>query len=174
MAPERVMLRALLADRFKLAVRRETREVPIYALEQARTDVGSGSRLQATRTDCAALKKAAAGAPLRSADGGVLCSYRNSGTGLLSANALSMQVFARFLSGQVRRVVIDRTGLSGEWDIELKWTPDRMRDAAGGSVLADAPNLFTALQEQLGLKLEPTRGPIEVTVVERVERPDPD
>jgi uncharacterized protein (TIGR03435 family) len=61
--------------------------------------------------------------------------------------------------------------LTGDWDIQLKWTPDRMRDAAGGSLLTDAPTLFTALQEQLGLKLESTRGPVEVMVVERVERP---
>jgi uncharacterized protein (TIGR03435 family) len=174
LAPERVMLRALLTDRFKLAIRRDIREMPIYALVLARSDGQLGPQLHATQTDCASLKKGAGGLTPSAADGSVRCNLRNSGTGLMTANALPMQIFARFLSGQVQRVVVDRTGLTGDWDFQLKFTPDRMRDAAGGSLLTEAPTLFTALQEQLGLKLESTRGSVELKVVERVERPTPD
>ena len=92
---------------------------------------------------------------------------------LAVANALPMEAFARFLSGQVRRVVVDRTGLAGEWDAQLRWTPDRVTDNAR-SVESDAPNLFTALQEQLGLKLESRSERIDVIVVDHVEKPTPD
>ena len=146
----------------------------MYALVTARSDGQLGPQLHATQTDCAALKKSAGGLTPPAADGSVRCGFRNTGTGLMLANALPMQAFARFLSGQVQRVVVDRTGLTGEWDVQLKWTPDRVRDAAGGSPPTDAPTLFTALHEQLGLKLESTRGSVEVMVVERVERPTPD
>jgi uncharacterized protein (TIGR03435 family) len=173
-AAERVMLRALLADRFKLAIRRDIREMPIYALVLARSDGQVGPQLHVTQTNCAELKKAAGGLMPPAADGSVRCNLRNSGTGLMTANALPMQTFARFLSGQVQRVVVDRTGLTGDWDFQLKFTPDRMRDAAGGSPPTEAPTLFTALQEQLGLKLESTRGSVELKVVEWVERPTPD
>jgi uncharacterized protein (TIGR03435 family) len=146
--------------------------MPIFALVIARGDGQLGPQLHATQTDCAALKKGAGGLTPSAADGSVRCNLRNTGTGLMTANALPMQTFARFLSGQVQRVVVDRTGLTGDWDFQLKWTPDRMRDATGGSLLTEA--LFTALQEQLGLKLESTRGSVELKVVERVERPTPD
>ena len=171
--PERVMLRALLAERFRLAIRRDVREVPIYVLVIARSVGQLGPQLRATQTDCAALKRAGGGLTPPAADGSVRCGLRNTGTGLTIANALTMQAFARFLSGQVQRVVVDRSGLTGEWDFQLKWTPDRV-DANGVSLPTDGATLFTALQEQLGLKLESTRGPVEVMVVERVDRPTPD
>jgi uncharacterized protein (TIGR03435 family) len=80
-----------------------------------------------------------------------------------------MAEFQRFLTAQTQRVVIDRTGLEGAWDFELTFTSPDVT-----AVSADAPSLFTALQEQLGLKLDATRGPVEVLVVDRVERPTPD
>ena len=74
---------------------------------------------------------------------------------------------AQSLSPVVGRVVLDRTGLTGKFDFQLKWAQDPTADTTG-------PSIFTALQEQLGLKLESTRGPVEVLVIDRVERPSPD
>jgi len=70
-------------------------------------------------------------------------------------------------------LVIDRTGLTGNFDIELQWTPDNLRSVAA-SAGGDGPSLFTALQEQLGLKLEAARGPVEYLVIDSAEQPTPD
>ena len=73
------------------------------------------------------------------------------------------------------RMVIDRTGLSGAFDFELKWTPDNLRAGSPGATsVGDNATLFTALQEQLGLKLDAQRGPVEFLVVDSAERPTPD
>ena len=90
-----------------------------------------------------------------------------------------MSPFANNLSGQVQRIVVDRAGLRGAWDFEITCRPNerpsilatRSRVPAGDP---NAPSLFTAIQEQLGLKLQSTKGPVEVLVVERIERPTPD
>jgi uncharacterized protein (TIGR03435 family) len=88
---------------------------------------------------------------------------------------------ARNLAPMAGRAVVDQTGLAGTFDLELEWTPDQMPPATLGApppVLppppADGPSLFAAIQEQLGLKLDATRGPVEVLVVDRAERPTPD
>jgi uncharacterized protein (TIGR03435 family) len=72
--------------------------------------------------------------------------------------------------------VIDRTGLTGTYDLELRWTPDNLRSnpADAGASTPDAPSIFAALQEQLGLKLEAQRGPVEFLVIDSVEQPTPD
>ena len=90
---------------------------------------------------------------------------RNHGNYIVSLNE-----FARWLTGQTQRAVIDRTGLAGAWDFELTFAPADVAAAA----TTDTPSLFTALQEQLGLRLEATRAPAEVLVVDRIERPTPD
>jgi uncharacterized protein (TIGR03435 family) len=90
-----------------------------------------------------------------------------------------MSELATALSGRVQRTVVDRTGLTGPWDFTLTYTPEPSQIPQGvltpGSPPPpfdpNGPSLFTALQEQLGLKLESTRGPVEVLVIERVERP---
>jgi uncharacterized protein (TIGR03435 family) len=152
-APDLLMLRALLEDRFRLVARRDTRELPIYALMQARNDGRLG---------------------LRRASGDACCGVR--GDGMSGANAsfrgesASMTEFARTLSGQVQRIVVDRTGLTGQWDFDLRFTPPRFATTPSAA-LTDSPSIFTALQEQLGLRLEATTGPVEVLVIERVERP---
>jgi uncharacterized protein (TIGR03435 family) len=96
---------------------------------------------------------------------------------LFGGSPLSM--FATALAGPVGRVVVDRTGLTGAWDFELTFSGDPQRGLPSPGVEPppddpNAPSLFTALQEQLGLKLEATKGPVEVVVVDRVERPAPD
>lgn len=78
-----------------------------------------------------------------------------------------METFARNLAGATGRYVVDKTGLSGSYDLELEFTPDQSPDTTG-------PSLFTAMQEQLGLKLDSQRAPVEVLVIDRLERPTPD
>jgi uncharacterized protein (TIGR03435 family) len=169
------LARAVLAERFAFRARRETRERPIFALVRVRQDGALGPRIRRSPTDCAALARdaGASGAPWppRSGDGRILCGLQADGT-TLTAGGYPMSEFQSFLTRQTQRVVIDRTGLMGAWDFELTFAPpDVTADAAAER---NIPSLFTALQEQLGLKLEATRGPSEVLVIDRVERPTPD
>ena len=167
--------RAVLAERFAFLAHRETRERPVFALIRARPDGAPGPRLRQSKTDCAALARdaGASGAPWppRSAEGRILCGLQTQGD-TLTAGGYPMSEFQRFLTGQTQRTVIDRTGLSGSWDFELTFAPPEL--AADAAAERNIPSLFTALQEQLGLKLDATRGPAEVLVVDRVERPTPD
>ena len=93
-------------------------------------------------------------------------------------NAMPLSLFANNLSGQVQRVVVDRTGLSGGWDFEINYAPEQPVNPPPGvefpAADPNAPSLFTAIQEQLGLKLQSTKGPVEVLVIDRVEQPTPD
>ncbi len=169
------LTRAVLAERFGFQAHRETRERPVFALVLARQDGRLGPRLRQSGADCAALARAAgaSGAPWppRSAAGRILCGLETQGN-MLAAGGYPMSEFQRFLTRQTQRVVLDRTGLAGAWDFELTFAPDDV--AAAVSTDRDAPSLFTALVEQLGLKLDATRGPAEVLVVDRIERPTPD
>jgi uncharacterized protein (TIGR03435 family) len=72
------------------------------------------------------------------------------------------------------RMVLDRTGLKGMFDFEVRWTPENARGTAGNTQANDAPSIFAALEEQLGLRLETQRGPVEFLVIDSVERPTPD
>jgi uncharacterized protein (TIGR03435 family) len=169
-----VLGRAVLAERFAFKARRETRERPVLALVRMRSDSPLGPRLRQSATDCAALAREAgkSGAPWppRSVEGRILCGIQPQGSTLV-AGGYPMAEFQRYLTNQAQRVVIDRTGLAGVWDFELTFTPP---DVAAAAADVDTPTLFTALQEQLGLRLESTRGPSDVLVVERIERPTPD
>ena len=176
--PHMVAMRTLLAERFKLAVRRETREMDIYALVLARPDGKLGPALKPTTQDCAAMIAAARGGPPPGPPPGpnspVVCGMRGL-PGRLVAGAMPMSLLASNLSGQVQRIVVDRTGLSGAWDFEITFAPERPLNPPPGVEFPpadpNAPSLFTAMQEQLGLKLQSTKGPVEVLVVERVEQP---
>ena len=167
------LARAVLAERFAFRARRETRERPVFALVRARPDGSLGPRLRKSATDCVALAaeagKTNAPWPPRSAEGRLLCGLNTVGSPM-TAGGYPMAEFARWLTGQTQRAVLDRTGLAGGWDFELTFAP---ADVAA-SAAPDTPSLFTALQEQLGLKLEATRAPAEVLVVDRIERPTPD
>jgi len=169
------LTRAVLAERFSFQAHRETRERPVFALVLARQDRRLGPRLRQSGADCAALAReaGASGAPWppRSAEGRILCGLQTQGN-TVTAGGYPMSEFQRFLTGQTQRVVLDRTGLVGVWDFDLTFTPDDV--AAAVSTERDAPSVFTALVEQLGLKLDATRGPAEVLVVDRIERPTPD
>ena len=169
-SPEALMLRSLLEDRFRLSAHRETRDLPIYTLVLARADGRLGPRLRQTTSDyCAKLFEAAGKAgdtPL--APGGPVCGMRPS-VNELTAGALPMNEFARFLALNTGRSVVDRTGLAGVWDFDLKYSPPNAPNPD-----PDRPSIFTALQEQLGLRLDATTGPVEVLVIDRVERLIPD
>ncbi len=167
---EAVLLRSLLEDRFRMSVHRETRDVPIYALVVARADGQLGPRLRRPSSDyCARRAEAAAkpGAPAPP-EGGPVCGLKGS-SNELTGGSFPMAGFATFLAGQAERVVVDRTGLTGGWDFDLKWSPS---DTANPD--PDRPVIFTALQEQLGLRLEATTGPVEVLVIDRLEQLIPD
>jgi uncharacterized protein (TIGR03435 family) len=88
-------------------------------------------------------------------------------SGKVTGTGISMETFTRNLAGGTGRNIVDKTGLAGAYDLELEFTPDQSPDTTG-------PSLFTAIQEQLGLKLESQRAPVEVLVVDKVERPTPD
>jgi uncharacterized protein (TIGR03435 family) len=181
-APEMLMLRSLLAERFKLKVRFETREMPIYELRLARDDGRLGPNLSVTTADCQALMKAAMGRggpppPPPSATERMQCGMRI-GPGRMSAGSFPMSEFANTLGTLVQRTVVDRTGLAGNYDAEMTFTMEQMAGPGGAPLQPppgapppdpDAPSIFTALQEQLGLKLESAKGPVRILVVEHVE-----
>lgn len=152
------MLQKLLASRFKLAFHREKRELPAYVLVVAK----NGPKLVKSQGDPNGLP-----------------SLFFRGLGVLPATNASMADFAGLLQGAVLdRPVVDQTGLEGRFDFMLKWTPDESQFKDLGmkvpppSGAADAPpSLFTAIQEQLGLKLQVMKAPVEVLVIDHVEKP---
>jgi uncharacterized protein (TIGR03435 family) len=162
----RVRLQNLLIDRFKLVTKREVRDIPVYAMVFARSDRKLGPQMRESTLDCAALLAAASTA---AAPGTVPVCGRDSGPGIITTRGVPIADFLRTLGPYVGRVVIDGTGLTDRFDITLKWTPDQGVGNAGA--LADGTSLFTAVQEQLGLRLEPRQTPMNVFVIESAERP---
>jgi bla regulator protein blaR1 len=172
-----VMLGSLIEDRFGVKTHNERREADIYALVLARSDQKTGAGLRSVPDACGeAIKELTSGKPLPPRSGPPPCSFGGP-PGKLFGNGVTMTMFANVLSGNVGRTVIDRTELGGSFDIELTFDPASAAKAPPGAPLgptvADdtAPSIFTALQEQLGLKLESTRGPVDVLVVDAAERP---
>ena len=159
----RTMLQNLVIDRFKLVTRRETRDVPVYALVLSRSDKRLGPQLKQSDADCAALAAA------RAANAGGRQCGRDVGPGVISSVGTTIPDFARGLSLSTGRFVMDATGLTGLFDLELKWMPDQ--GAGNVGALTDGTSLFTAIQEQLGLRLEARQAPIQVLVIESAERP---
>jgi uncharacterized protein (TIGR03435 family) len=161
---QQALLRELLKDRFKLAARNETREMPIFALVQARSDGKLGQGLTPSTFDCAAYMAGphAPPEPGRTPN----CATRI-GPGSLSGKAIPMSQLAGSLAPLVSRSTIDQTGLAGRFDVELTFTPEHAAD----NLSADVPLIFTALQEQLGLKLVTQKGPVAVLVLEHIEEP---
>jgi uncharacterized protein (TIGR03435 family) len=185
-AQVQAMLKALLVDRFKLTAHTESRQLPLYALVMAKSDGKMGPRLRRSGTECAPITVPAelgpappppppppAGAPLPLVARTVMRCGSMLVAGMVSARAITMEQFIVRLSAFVGRPVIDRTGLTGDFDLDLSYTPESPTRGAIG-VAADGPSIFTALQEQLGLKLDSQRGPVDVFVIDRAERPTPD
>lgn len=158
----RPMLQTLLVDRFKMVARFEKRESQTYALVKAKADGPLGPNVKPSTAICADR----GGVPNPDA---VPCGARPGGAGRISLVGIPMAQLAPLISVVVQRPVVDRTGLPGLYDIELTFTPNQ----PPGSDLTnpDAPSVFTALQEQLGLKLDAERELVEVLVIDRIERP---
>lgn len=141
------MLRSLLIERFQLKAHTESRSLSAYALAVS----SSGSRLQ----------------PSTGADGPKI-----SKLGQLVMPKMSLDQLAQILEFDLDRPVIDRTGLAGDFAIHLQWTRERDRTAAGDvPVDQSRPSIFAAVQEQLGLKLESIKAPVDVLVIDGVEHP---
>jgi len=193
-----LMLRSLLADRFKMVAHMETRDAPIYAIVVARADRRLGPQITRSSTDCTAVlaeRQAAARSrgpgpvPVPSVTPGQrpVCNIRattrqtSSGGVVLgyTAGSITMARFAEILSIalQFRRQVVDRTALEGAYDFDLEYARERPATAAApgepaaATPIDDGPSIFTALEEQLGLKLESTRAPVEYLVIDSVEKP---
>jgi uncharacterized protein (TIGR03435 family) len=176
-----LMLRTLLADRFKLKVHTETREAPAYALEIARSDGKLGPQLHKADVDCGAVMAATAktGQPPAPPEPGKapVCSVAVA-PGRILATGVPMSRLAGGLSRFVNRPVVDRTNLIGDYAVELQWSPDQPApDPTGADASrspSDLPSMFTALREQLGLKLESIRTRVDVLVIDHVEHPTVD
>jgi uncharacterized protein (TIGR03435 family) len=159
---------------------KETKELPIFELVLARQDGKVGPQLRPAAVDCAARAAAAAkgGTPPASSGppGPGSCGLNINPVSVRGGGA-TMAMLAGLLEGSVQRLVIDRTGLTGNWDLEVNYTPDRSQVPPGvelpSSIDPNGPSLFTAIEEQLGLKLRPARGPVEVLVIDSVQQPTP-
>jgi uncharacterized protein (TIGR03435 family) len=147
-----VAMQMLMADRFALKVHRETRQGPVYALVIAK----SGLKLkEAKRDDAPSL------------------TMRRSGH--VSVRAGQIAAILPFITQMIGRPVVDETGLTSKYDFTLDWTPDQSASPATSAAESEAsgPSIFTAIQEQLGLKLESQKGPVEVLVIDHIEKPSP-
>lgn len=188
----RLMLRALLQERFQLAVHSEQRELPAYALVLAERDGRIGKGLRRSGPECTPVSPPP-GVPLPpppppGASGQFMavlpqdplaptCGYI-SFPGWISGRRITMAHFVQALTALVRRPVVDETALAGEFDVDVTFTPDQPTPIAvaappPGALAppADRPSLFTALQEDLGLKLDARRRQVDVLVIDRVARP---
>ena len=163
---KRLMMQGVLADRFGLKLHHETRDLPIYALVVAK----GGPKLQAS----ASIEPEPAGEkrPEGSPRGSGSMSIHN---GDMTATGIPLSNLAANLSMQLHREVRDRTGLTGNYDFKLSWSREeldgRPQDAAASGAAPAAPSIFTALQEQLGLKLDSTKGPVDTIVVDHIDPP---
>jgi uncharacterized protein (TIGR03435 family) len=171
---QQALLRALLKDRFKLAVHNETRELPVFALVVARSDGKLGPQLSKSAFDCAAYQAGPHGPPEPGRTPN--CATRI-GPGALSGKAIPMTQLATGLASFVSRFTVDKTGLTGGFDVELTWTPEQVSPNIAGNALPDAApdssgaSIFSALQEHLGLKLVSEKGPVHVLVLDHLEEP---
>lgn len=175
----RTMLQALLADRFQLAIHRETKELPIYALTLARKDGKLGPGLAEPKEGgCAQIEPGKPPPPLSPGAPPPCGGFTMQPRALKASGALVAQMAAP-LSRFLGRRVVDKTGLTARFDIGFEWTPDDIQlaqmqlppDAPKPQFDPNGPSIFTAIQEQLGLKLESQKGPVETIVIDHVEKP---
>jgi uncharacterized protein (TIGR03435 family) len=177
-SPAILALRALLEERFKLKLHKETREMDVYSLVMVKPGV-TGPSLKRSSTDCVAMANARRGGPPPGppptppgVNDPFPCGLMST-PGFIRMGGMPISQITQMLTNQTERLVFDRTNLSGNWDLTLRYAFEQR----GGQPLPpgvpapdpDAPSLFTALQEQLGLKLESTKAPVEMTVVDSIE-----
>jgi bla regulator protein blaR1 len=175
-AERQLMLRTLLADRFKLVVHNETRDLPAFALVLTRKDGKLGSQLRAVTSGCER------GVGLRNvgpSEKPPPCGIRR-GLTRIEAWGFTMLQLADLLSPIAQRPVVDQTGLTGFFDVDLEWDPNanalRVDAIPGASAGADGTGatIFAAVRDQLGLKLDSQRAPTDVLVIDSVEKPTED
>jgi uncharacterized protein (TIGR03435 family) len=177
-----LLVQSLLAERFGLKVSRGTKELPVYALVVAK----NGPKIQQAKPGDTYPNG------IKTPDGRVLGHGGMMGLmpGQLIGQGVPLAILVQSLSQQLGRTVLDQTGLKGNYDFTLKWTPDPSMGGTGGMMVAppgggpapdappppdpNGPSIFTAVQEQLGLKLQSTKGPVEIIVIEHVEKPSED
>jgi len=162
-----LMVRALFIDRFKLRYHIERKEEDGYVLTLARRDGRLGPNLHASSLTCPT-----------AAPGPQGCGVRN-GPGLLKFGGMPFSLLVSMLSNQTGKQVVDRTGLAGNYDGELRFSLESVRPLRAGpdapvSAPDDAPSIFDAVQDQLGLRLEKNKAPVDHLVIDHIERPDPD
>src|SRR5689334_3670323 len=165
--PLMLMVQSLLEDRFQLKLHRETRELPVYELFTAKG--GSKMKLSADQSPIGPPERGSP-PPMPKPGGPMPRGMMGMGPGRIEANGVPITNFIQVLSQQLGRPVIDKTGLKGFFDIKLQWTPDLGEGFVkpGGTEPAppppdtSGPSIFTAIQEQLGLRLESAKGPVEV------------
>ena len=159
------MVRTLLRERFGLRAHVEMRRMPVYVLTVASTDGTLGPNLRKVEMDCSRRE------PL--SDGILPCGTRNQPGGTLVARGTNWEtaILHREMAAVMDRLVLDRTGLKGQFDMRLEWTDPT---AAAEAQSADRPSFVTALREQLGLRLERAIEPVNVLVIDRIDRPSPD
>jgi len=172
------MVQTLLRERFALSARRETREMPIYAVasvREGRTGPSLKPTPPATAAYCTGQRLPEGQRP--ATDPAIpFCGMRQS-LGTVQGRDVPMALLWRFVSQQGGRAIVDRSGLTGNHDFDLTWTPEQFANRAtpavvnGNTIDPNGPSLFTALQEQLGLKLDAQRGPVDVLVIEKIDRP---
>ena len=164
------LLRPVLEDRFRLRVHWETRQLPIYALVVASKDRGFGPQLRLA--NCTPRPETLrTNVETRIENERPLCEPSSVASGIIDGHGISMLSLVSGLSSSLDRVVLDRTGLQGMYDVNLRWTAD---GAVQSNTDLSAPTLSTALQEQLGLRLQSTKGPVDVLVIDHIERPAQD
>lgn len=171
------MLQALLADRFQLKVHKETRDMPVFALTVAK----NGPKLESAKDTPCFDPTAGLPPPIDDLAAGRIrpCGGFNRAPGQMSGARVTMKDFTSTLGTVLNRTVIDKTGLNGTYDIALKWTPDEPPaslppDAPATPQAGEpGPSIFTAISEQLGLRLESQKGPVEVIVIDSAEKPSP-
>jgi bla regulator protein BlaR1 len=151
----RKMVQNILADRFQFKSHRETKDMPLYELVADK----NGPKLTASQPDARPR-------------------IRRTAMGQMTGQAVNMKLLAEFLSAQVGRSVTDKTGLTGEYDVKLEWSPspDQVPPSTASGAgqppqLPEGASIFTALKEQLGLKLESLKGPVSIMVIDHVEKP---
>ena len=157
-------------NRFQLRTHEDQRELPVYLLVRARSDGSLGANLRPAQIDCTL--RSAPPAPGEPLPPGLNRCGLTQRLGVINMGGFPIDAFIRVLSTIVGRVVVNRTGLEGNWDLALEYAPDSSAVSAAGQAAAiDRPSIFAALQEQLGVKLEPGRAPVSVIAIDDIRRP---
>jgi uncharacterized protein (TIGR03435 family) len=166
-----LMLRSLLAERFNFTSHTEMKELPVFILTKARSDGKLGPSIRPTTADCAARELSTTPRPLNRVGELPTCTGVMAGFGRYAAGNRPIAALVRYLQGE--RLILDRTDLEGNFDLNLEFAPNQVAGGSDSSVSADSdrPSMFIALQEQLGLRLESATMPVTVLVIDHIERP---